>query len=636
MAFPSSSRPPARRARPRRPPPWARTGWRWASPCRPGHGAIATEVAAPFPAHIRDEVVESARLATELVGRWLATGEKGAGRGAPRPPPAGPEGHAGRVRPGHRGARLPVLARPVQQRAGRGGRPPGDRGVHGQRGPDVRAAELRRRGGAHGPGLRRELAACCRSACGCSRRTCPTRCCTTTSPDCPTGSLLTDRLRRAASRGDRQRHRIDAALPRPRQLQGHQRPVRPPGGRRTPGGGGGPAARAGPGHRHRGPARRRRVRRAGRGPRGARWRRPGAWPSGSTRPCARRCRWASASCTRRSASASPTSAAAPIPTTCLAQADAAMYRAKRDGPARFAVYDADDRRRAPARGPAGRRAAGGPRPGRADPRLPAALPPAATACRSGIVGMEALLRWDHPELGPVPPTEFVPLLEQSRQIVPVGRWVLEEAAPPVRVVAAAGLARPVRVGQRVGPPAPRPRLPTTTSARRSSGSGLAPGQPRPRGDRVGAGGRRRPDRAAMQPLRDLGVHLALDDFGTGHSSLHYLQGLPIDRLKVDRSVRGGAGRRGPRRDGHPDGRRPRPPPRDHRRGRRGRDAGRAPRRRGHRVRRGPGLPARPPDAGPPASGRRPLVGPVDLGCPAVRPWRPVSGRARANIRRLGR
>ena len=150
------------------------------------------------------------------------------------------------------------------------------------------------------------------------------------------------------------------------------------------------------------------------------------------------------------------------------------------------------------------------------------------------MGVEALLRWSHPELGRIPPGEFVPLLEQSRQIVPVGRWVLEEATLQCRE------------WQDRGPPGLS--LSVNVSARQLQdscffddvqdaldGSGLDPAhlvlevtESVLVVDILQIG-------TMMQRVRDLGVHLALDDFGTGYSSLLYLQGLPIDRLKIDRS-----------------------------------------------------------------------------------------------------
>ncbi len=107
------------------------------------------------------------------------------------------------------------------------------------------------------------------------------------------------------------------------------------------------------------------------------------------------------------------------PEVCLAQADAAMYQAKRGGPARYEAYNAvigEDKRRssqlahelqvAHDRG-----------------QLSVHYQPLFTV-GGDMVGMEALLRWRHPELGDVTPDEFIPLLERSREIVPIGRWVL--------------------------------------------------------------------------------------------------------------------------------------------------------------------------------------------------------------------
>src|SRR5664280_809023 len=160
-----------------------------------------------------------------------------------------------------------------------------------------------------------------------------------------------------------------------------------------------------------------------------------------------------------------------------------------------------------------------------------------------MVGMEALLRWDHPELGSVAPSEFVPLLEQTREIVPIGRWVLEEAT------------RQCRLWQDEGRPGLS--MSVNVSARQLQ-------DPEFHGDVVHALFKSRLDPTClvlevtesvlvldivrigetMQRIRDLGVHMALDDFGTGYSSLLYLKGLPIDRLKVDRSFVAGLGSSG--------------------------------------------------------------------------------------------
>jgi diguanylate cyclase (GGDEF)-like protein len=223
------------------------------------------------------------------------------------------------------------------------------------------------------------------------------------------------------------------------------------------------------------------------------------------------------------------------PDICLAQADAAMYQAKRSGPAHFEMYNtsigdehrregqlADELRVAHSRG-----------------ELSLAYQPLFTIADgrvAGLVGTEALLRWAHPELGSVPPSEFVPMLERSRQIVPVGRWVLEEAAFQCREWQTQGRG-PSDMTMSVNVSARQLQDPgfydDVLDALESSGLNpshlvLEVTETALVADIAQIG-------ATMQRVRDVGVHLALDDFGTGYSSLLYLQGMPIDRLKIDRS-----------------------------------------------------------------------------------------------------
>jgi len=227
------------------------------------------------------------------------------------------------------------------------------------------------------------------------------------------------------------------------------------------------------------------------------------------------------------------------PEVCLARADAAMHQARRSGPAHFEMY-------APSTGEDSRRdglVANELRVAHANGELTLDYQPIfrmAGGRPAALVGMEALLRWTHPEFGAIAPDEFVPLLEQSRQIVPVGRWVLEEAAFQCRDWQAQGF--------------PDLTMSVNVSARQLQDSGFVDDvEDALEGSGLAA------DRlilevtesvlvvdiiqigATMQRVRDLGVHLALDDFGTGYSSLLYLQGLPIDRLKIDRSFVAGLG-----------------------------------------------------------------------------------------------
>ena len=150
-----------------------------------------------------------------------------------------------------------------------------------------------------------------------------------------------------------------------------------------------------------------------------------------------------------------------------------------------------------------------------------------------LVGVEALLRWQHPTLGLVQPDEFIPILEQTGQIGEVGRWVLQQG-----LRADGRLARPRRQ-RSTSRSTSRAANSTTTRSSTHIRDALDDQRPRPavadhRGHRNRADAQRRHDRPTTQAIKALGVRIAVDDFGTGYSSLAYLQQFPVDCLKIDR------------------------------------------------------------------------------------------------------
>ena len=149
-----------------------------------------------------------------------------------------------------------------------------------------------------------------------------------------------------------------------------------------------------------------------------------------------------------------------------------------------------------------------------------------------LIGAEALIRWEHPTLGIVPPDRFIPAAEESGLIVPIGEWVLREACRQLSDWRRAGLSVP-KVAVNVSPrQLGRGDLPTLVR-RVLAETGL------PAADlelevteSVAALGEAL--LAELNELHALGVKLAIDDFGTGFSSLAYLGRMPIDILKIDR------------------------------------------------------------------------------------------------------
>ncbi len=224
--------------------------------------------------------------------------------------------------------------------------------------------------------------------------------------------------------------------------------------------------------------------------------------------------------------------AGPAPELLLRDADVAMYRAKDGGRDRFEVFDEtmlaaaterlsveNDLRRGIAQG-----------------QLRLYYQPIVHIDTGAIAGFEALVRWQHPERGMLPPVEFITTAEETGLIVPLGRYVLEEACRQaatwadmhvtggqLRVsvnVSAKQLAQPGwsdEVAQVLAESelAPRQLVLEITESVLMDDTDLTA--------------------VRLEELRRLGVRIAIDDFGTGYSSLGYLRRLPVDILKIDKS-----------------------------------------------------------------------------------------------------
>jgi EAL domain-containing protein (putative c-di-GMP-specific phosphodiesterase class I) len=149
-----------------------------------------------------------------------------------------------------------------------------------------------------------------------------------------------------------------------------------------------------------------------------------------------------------------------------------------------------------------------------------------------MIGAEALLRWTHPEQGPIPPCDFIPIAETSGLIVPIGDWVMQRSCDDA-VALSAGTTMPLHVNvaaRQLRDPGfvawvkgilDRSGLPYGALTIEITESALFDDV-----DLV---------RVAFEQLRDCGVRVALDDFGTGFSSLSRLQDMPVDIIKLDRA-----------------------------------------------------------------------------------------------------
>jgi len=216
--------------------------------------------------------------------------------------------------------------------------------------------------------------------------------------------------------------------------------------------------------------------------------------------------------------------------TLLRNADLAMYLAKAQGKQRLVVYA--DGMAQEARGKAD--LIEGLAVALSQRQLVVHYQPVIAMRTGEVTSYEALVRWQHPERGLVPPVDFIPLAEDTGLIVPIGAWVLREAARQA-VAWSREAGRPIGMAVNLSPRQLADDEVVATVAAVLTETGLLPAQLTLEVtesvlvqdvDRV-------VDR--LRALRTLGVRIAIDDFGTGYSSLSYLRRLPADTIKIDRS-----------------------------------------------------------------------------------------------------
>src|ERR1051326_7714384 len=214
------------------------------------------------------------------------------------------------------------------------------------------------------------------------------------------------------------------------------------------------------------------------------------------------------------------------PDTLLKFADMALCAAKTDGRRTFRFFEAEMNERLHAR-----------RAMEIDLRLAFArgefelyYQPTIDIASGRVVGVEALLRWHHPERGMVPPGEFIALAESIGLIVPLGDWVLRQACTE-----AARWPDDVTVAVNLSPLQFKNANLVQTVTAALAAAGLPPRRLELEITESVLLQENENNPATLHRLRDLGVRVALDDFGTGYSSLSYLRVFPFDRIKIDGS-----------------------------------------------------------------------------------------------------
>ena len=217
-------------------------------------------------------------------------------------------------------------------------------------------------------------------------------------------------------------------------------------------------------------------------------------------------------------------------TTLLQHADAAMYRAKEEGRNIFRFYNAELTRKAQDRLTLEaelRRAI-------EQQEFVLHYQPQVDVSSGAIVGIEALIRWQHPQSGLISPQRFIPLAEETGLILPLGDWVVSAACEQVQAWLTSGLP-PITLAVNLSPRQFQHRDLVKRLGTVLDATGLPPGLLELEITEGAIMERGEAAVTTLRALKDLGLKVAIDDFGTGYSSLAYLRRFPVDTLKIDRS-----------------------------------------------------------------------------------------------------
>jgi len=216
--------------------------------------------------------------------------------------------------------------------------------------------------------------------------------------------------------------------------------------------------------------------------------------------------------------------------TLIKNADAAMYTAKDRGRNNFQFFTADMNSQAIER----LALENGLRLALARNEFFLEYQPQMEVATGRITGLEALVRWQHPQLGMVPPNNFIRIAENSGLIIPLGEWVLRTACAQARKWQDEGLPR---VSMAINVSAAQFRHETFVATVRKvlSETGLEPRYLELELTESLLLSNADVSLSVLGQLRTMGLSLAIDDFGTGYSSLSYLKQFPVSKLKIDRS-----------------------------------------------------------------------------------------------------